>query len=1259
MRRPDAGGVLIVAMAITHFRAQIIQATRGPVAAAAYRHRAEMFDAANNQLWDYRGKSDLVHAELALPTGAPTWAKQLTDRAPAEAAARLWNAAADAETRYDGQAAREIVIALPMELDRAQNIALMRNFVSGELTSRGFAADWVYHEAAGNPHVHLMHTLRPLVETGFGAKTIVQRDVAGNPVRNAAGKLVYDRFIGSRDDFKALRLAWGDYVNCAYANAGYATRIDMRSYADRGLDILPGRHMGPALAALRKRGLSSDAVDAFIADDEQRAATFDAHPELAIEITAATQATFTASDVARTVATYVTDPLMRDDVAARAMAAPEVLLLRAAETTLDRPAIHSTHEQIETEQRIVAASLALARLERASPRPEIVVQAILQTETSLGAGARLSDGQLAALDYMLEPPAIRTVVGLAGTGKSTLLAAAHRAWASSGAVVHGAAVSGIAARGLQTSSEIPSRTVASWLNAWAAGSDGLGRGDVFVLDEAGMIGSADMCRIIENVARAGAKLVLVGDPEQLAPIAAGAPLRAIIDTSGNVVLSDIRRQRLAEHRVATAAFAAGNISDGLAVYRREGAIRPSQFLDGAIDDLVAAYVDTFDAERSSLALAYTNAHVERLNGGIRAALKDRGLLGSDASFRTSGGERLFAVGDRILFLETRTVTIAGERLRLDNGAIGRVVSAETDRLGVRLDDGRMVALTPDVYAAVSHGYAATVHKSQGVTVDDVHVLATGHFDRARAYVAFSRHRSRLTIYEPQAALGASLESVLSRREEHGNAIATDDYRERRGLGAFVPEREKGALTAATRRALLSGLGDRLAAAIAPLAMKTARPVALGDIPALRRDLARVSSLRASARRLARAIAHLMAERLTPTAIAQRLTSGETSFMPRHAFKSIASAASRAYARLLTSPARGAPVTAFGSVIDEGKTAGRNAVAAPAPVPAPPPVSSHCRLSYDETARCYRFTFPYLRAANEVATRFGLAFDAETKSWRLMLDRVPDGVTPAEIQARIAQVFEAREKRIAHTDGLIAPMKSVLHNMALTAGDGRIAVRLPVSGPGAVGHDAMLGLGARFVESKGGNYYSMPAPLPTDMRTLMRQLRELDARIPEPPARHELRTLGSSHPGYELSTDGAVYRIVSSPLPNRDAVLAPLQPRYLSPDVATVRADLFPLSVVRERLGALGTYYRSVAVPPTSPRDGLDVDRKELAGLVKASPGEVAVDPTARRVASMVAAHLANGGALPQDVPLADALMQIRDRVAAGHVAAQVQAARHR
>ena len=120
-----------------------------------------------------------------------------------------------AEQRYDAQTAREITIALPSELTRVQNIALVREFVAGELVSRGFAVDWVYHDKPGNPHVHLMHTLRPLAVHGFGRKTRVVLDERGAPTRGVDGKLVYARFMGTPEDFKALRNAWGEYCKPA------------------------------------------------------------------------------------------------------------------------------------------------------------------------------------------------------------------------------------------------------------------------------------------------------------------------------------------------------------------------------------------------------------------------------------------------------------------------------------------------------------------------------------------------------------------------------------------------------------------------------------------------------------------------------------------------------------------------------------------------------------------------------------------------------------------------------------------------------------------------------------------------------------------------------------------------------------------------------------------------------------------------------------------------------------------------------------
>ena len=194
-----------------------------------------------------------------LPEDAPAWiAGPAATMSRASLSELLWNAAAQAEQRYDAQTAREITIALPVELTREQNIALVREFVSGELVSRGFAVDWVYHDKPGNPHVHLMHTLRPLDEHGFGRKTRAVLDDRGVPVRGADGRLVYTRFMGTPEDFKALRTAWGDYVNRHYALAGLSLRIDMRSYAARGIDMLPGKHLGPALSALRARGYAAE-----------------------------------------------------------------------------------------------------------------------------------------------------------------------------------------------------------------------------------------------------------------------------------------------------------------------------------------------------------------------------------------------------------------------------------------------------------------------------------------------------------------------------------------------------------------------------------------------------------------------------------------------------------------------------------------------------------------------------------------------------------------------------------------------------------------------------------------------------------------------------------------------------------------------------------------------------------------------------------------------------------------------------------------
>lgn len=192
-------------VAIMFVRAQVIGrgAGRSIVSAAAYRHRARMMDEQAGTSFSYRGgAAELVHEELALPDQIPAWFKNaVSGKSVAGASEVLWNAVDAFETRADAQLARELIIALPEELTRAENIAVVREFVQDNFTSKGMVADWVYHDKDGNPHIHLMMTLRPLTEEGFGPKKVAVLGEDGEPLRVVTphrpnGKIVYKLWAG-------------------------------------------------------------------------------------------------------------------------------------------------------------------------------------------------------------------------------------------------------------------------------------------------------------------------------------------------------------------------------------------------------------------------------------------------------------------------------------------------------------------------------------------------------------------------------------------------------------------------------------------------------------------------------------------------------------------------------------------------------------------------------------------------------------------------------------------------------------------------------------------------------------------------------------------------------------------------------------------------------------------------------------------------------------------------------------------------------
>ncbi|WP_119258499.1 Ti-type conjugative transfer relaxase TraA [Shinella zoogloeoides] len=771
-------------MAIMFVRAQVIGrgAGRSIVSAAAYRHRARMMDDQAGTSFSYRGGArELVHEELALPDQIPGWLKTAVEgKTVAAASEALWNAVDVFETRADAQLARELIIALPEELTRAENIALVREFVGDNFTSKGMIADWVYHDKDGNPHIHLMTALRPLTEEGFGPKKVAVLGDDGEPLRVVTpdrpnGKIVYKIWAGDKETMKAWKIGWAETANRHLALAGHDIRLDGRSYAEQGLDGIAQKHLGPEKAALARKGAEMYFAPADLARRQDMADRLLAEPELLLKQLANERSTFDEKDIAKALHRYVDDPADFANIRARLMASDDLITLKpqridAQTGKASEPAVFTTREILRIEYDMAQSAEVLSKRTGFGVAAEKVSATVRQVETADPEKAfKLDMEQVAAVRHVTGDNAIAAVVGLAGAGKSTLLASARVAWEGEERQVFGAALSGKAAEGLEDSSGIKSRTLASWELAWQGGRDLLERGNVFVIDEAGMVSSQQMARVLKAVEDAGAKAVLVGDAMQLQPIQAGAAFRAISDRIGFAELAGVRRQRQDWAREASYLFARGEVEKGLDVYAAHDQIVEAETRDEIIGRMVA---DWTDARRAlveqfavtgyaphlrgdeMLVLAHTNDDVRALNESLRKVMIDDGALTGARDFRTARGVREFAAGDRIIFLENarflepRAPGLGPQYVK--NGMLGTVVATGDERggplLSVRLDNGRDVVISEASYNNVDHGYAATIHKSQGATVDRTFVLATGMMDQHLTYVAMTRHRDNAVLY---------------------------------------------------------------------------------------------------------------------------------------------------------------------------------------------------------------------------------------------------------------------------------------------------------------------------------------------------------------------------------------------------------------------------------------------------------------------------------------------------------------------------------
>lgn len=745
-------------MAIYHFSAKVISRAKGSsaVAAAAYRSASRLHDARLDRAHDFSNKAGVVHSEVLLPEGAP---EHWRDR---EA---LWNAVEAKEVRKDAQLAREVEFAIPLELSQADGVELARSFVQREFVDKGMVADLNVHWDVGadgeaKPHAHVMLALRSAGPDGFGAKV---------------------RDWNSTDQLVAWREAWADHANRRLAELGLDARIDPRALKDQGIELEPQNKIGASGARRELHGEAAERAEDHRAIARRNGERILAEPGTVLSAITHQQATFTDHDLARFVHRHTDGKAQFDAALAKVRASDDIVRLGRDGQGRER---FTSREMLRVERGLERDADAMAG--RAGHAVTERGKAVALARSS-SAGLDLSSAQRDAFDHVTRRGDLALLVGYAGTGKSALLGVAREAWEAQGFRVRGAALSGMAAESLEGGSGIPSRTLASFEHAWARDRDRLGPRDVLVVDEAGLVGSRQLARVMDHAQAAGAKVVMVGDAEQLQAIEAGAAFRALAERHGAYELTEVRRQTVDWQRDATRQLATGRTVQALASYAAAGAVVGHDSPETARDAVVAGWWQAkHDAPASSqVMLAYTRDDVTALNGLARGRMKAAGALGQDQAVETTRGARLFAEGERIVFLRNE------RELGVKNGTLGTIEQLSDTRMGVRLDDGRRVAFDHKIYTDLDHGYATTIHKSQGVTVDRAHVLASRNLDRHATYVALSRHRHALSLHYDRQTFAdeAALARTVSRERAKDSTLDYPDlFAERRGLGQRIAER---------------------------------------------------------------------------------------------------------------------------------------------------------------------------------------------------------------------------------------------------------------------------------------------------------------------------------------------------------------------------------------------------------------------------------------------------------------------------------------
>jgi len=739
-------------VAIAFARARYLSRTSGgnAVRSAAYNARDAITAERTGELFHFRHRDAPVHHEVLLPEGAD---------ARLGNSATLWNAAEAAERRKDAQVAREIVLALPAnaEVTTEDRIAMARSFAEENFVSKGLAVQLDVHAPHGaetesewaNWHAHLLITTRRLERDSFSAKKARDLDPE---VRSAAGRTRVA-------DGAAWGELWREHQDRFFREHGLEARVDAAATFSQ-------EHVGP----VRMRRAGSEIVERAenIRQANQEAAR---DPAQVLATLTRNNATFTEHDLDR----FLTKQLgsegagqeEKEKVRAAVLKNRELVPLYDRERGTQSVRF-TTREVREQERAAMAAGGGLSR-QRTGAVTERSATAAIEART-------LRPDQAEAFAYATAAGHLKLIEGRAGTGKSYTLAAIRDAYERDGKRVVGLAPTNAVAQDLAADGFREARTVHAALFALKNGRTEWDKRTVVVVDEAAMLDTPVTGELLAAARQAGAKVILAGDDRQLASIERGGLFAELRQRHGSAEITEVTRQRVDWQRQAARDLAEGRFAEAVGAFDRAGAITWTDRQDEARSALVAAWKRDGEAQpgQSRFVFAYTNRDVDALNAELRQVRRERGeLTGRDVQLETKHGPAAFAVGDRVQITDT------DKARHLYNGNVGTItgLDARTGQITARLDvaggKGPEVTWAAAEFEGFRHGYAGTIYKGQGKTLDRTYLYHTEHWRSAASYVALTRQRESAEVFVARetAQDAGQLARQMARGEVRSASIA--------------------------------------------------------------------------------------------------------------------------------------------------------------------------------------------------------------------------------------------------------------------------------------------------------------------------------------------------------------------------------------------------------------------------------------------------------------------------------------------------------